>query len=216
MKLPASQALHAYWSGLCKGRRAPDRKDLDPVAMRHMLAQTFILDVAALADTSFRIPLRVSGSRFDALMGHDLRDSCFLALWAQDERHQMRRVVQHVVDDARPAVIGGRACPAGDTPVSFELLLLPLRHEGRTHARVLGSLVLSTTPTWLGLRAAPPLELTSWRMLEEDTQQDRVCRIAAPFERRVHLVVHPGGRAAPMPALKAYVKPALAGSISPG
>jgi hypothetical protein len=198
MKLAASQALYAHWSSLCRGRRAPERSDIDPAAIRHVLAQTFLLDVDPDEREGRDLPIRLSGTRLDALFGRDLKGSSFGRLWGETHRRPIREIVTDVLDESLPAVIGGSAGPDGAQPLRFEMLLLPLRHLGRTHARMLGSLAFASTPTWLGLRPVCDLNVTSWRML------DRMGEVGpANSDRRVHLVVHEGGRPRQLSAMPA-------------
>ena len=44
MKLAATMELYAYWNRLRGARSAPERNDVDPGAIRGVLADTFVLD----------------------------------------------------------------------------------------------------------------------------------------------------------------------------
>ena len=44
MKLAASGELFAYWNALRGARSAPERNDVDPGAIRGILADTFVLE----------------------------------------------------------------------------------------------------------------------------------------------------------------------------
>ena len=55
MKLAASRELFAYWCGLRGARSAPERDDVDPGAIRGVLADTFILE----HDAARGFPLRI-------------------------------------------------------------------------------------------------------------------------------------------------------------
>lgn len=203
MKLPVTQALYAYWLTQRRDRRLPDRHDLDPAAMRGVLPHTFMLEVDASGST-----IRLSGTRLDALFGRDLKDQSFLDLWAEADRPGIRALITGVLDDACPAVAGLRGGPEGYQPEACEWLLLPLRHNGRAHTRLLCSLVLSGAPTWLGLRSVGGLSLTSWRFVDP-AQEKPAARAAAGGLRHQHLVVFEGGKAAAaakLPAPQSRVK----------
>ncbi len=43
MKHPASRALHAYWERLRGERAAPERAEIEPGQIRHLLADSLIL-----------------------------------------------------------------------------------------------------------------------------------------------------------------------------
>ena len=61
-----------------------------------------------------------------------------------------------VTDGACPVVAGAVAAPRGQEPIAFELLYLPLRHYGRTHARILGIVTPSTGRGPASLAQLPP------------------------------------------------------------
>ena len=63
-----------------------------------------------------------------------------------------------VADDAVGLTAGARGRTQEGYTVDLELLLLPLRHRGRTHARQIGVLAPLTVPFWLG--SSPGLDLT--------------------------------------------------------
>ena len=59
MKLAVTMELHAYWNRLRGARSAPERNDVDPSAIRGVLADTFVLDF----DEGRGFPFRIAGSR---------------------------------------------------------------------------------------------------------------------------------------------------------
>jgi hypothetical protein len=63
-------------------------------------------------------------------------------------------------------VAGLTAAPREGRPANLEMLLLPLRHHGKTHARVLGALTPVVTPAWLGLRQATCLRVVAMRYID--------------------------------------------------
>jgi hypothetical protein len=85
-----------------------------------------------------------------------------------------------------------------------EIILMPLRHHGLTHARVLGGLAVHAAPAWMGLSGAGPIALTSFRALDPPTRERRAPESAAPVDfslrdmprRYKHLFVYPGDRPA--------------------
>jgi hypothetical protein len=104
----------------------------------------------------------------------------------------MRRLVQTVMDESAGAVAGLSGKSAAGTPIYLELLLLPLRYRGRTHARVLGALSPVMSPDWLGLDTVDSMRMISLRMLwpaAASRPQAPAARSAPP-----RLVVLPGGR----------------------
>ncbi len=161
MKLAASQQLYAYWNELRGARSAPERNAIDPGAIRGILADTFILEF----DARREFPMRIVGTRTNALFLRELRGAPFLELWREEDRQETRAILASVADEAQPFLIGAAGTPLGFAPVDVELLLLPLRHHGDTHARILGCCAPDASPRWLGLLAVEPLALLTLRAL---------------------------------------------------
>ena len=161
VKLATSQELYSYWNLLRGARRAPERSQIDPGAIRGVLADTFILEI----DAPRRYPLRISGARTNALFLRELRGAAFLDLWQEADQREIAAVLSIVAGEAVAVVAGVSAAPEGLRPVELELLLLPLRHRGDTHSRVLGACSPAFLPSWIGLIAAAPMRLASLRVL---------------------------------------------------
>ncbi len=60
MKHPTSRMLFSYWDSLRGDRAAPERGEIEPGAIRHILAETFILD---LSEPAAAVPV-VDGYKF--------------------------------------------------------------------------------------------------------------------------------------------------------
>ena len=82
VKLAATIELYAYWNRLRGARSAPERNDVDPGAIRGVLADTFVLDF----DARRGFPFRIAGSRANALFVKELRGFSFLDLWRSADR----------------------------------------------------------------------------------------------------------------------------------
>ncbi len=190
MKLAASQQLYAHWSELRGARGAPERNDIDPGAIRGVLADTFILEF----DPRARFPLRISGTRTSALFLRELRGAPFLELWRREDRAEIAEILLSVANETQPFLLGASGGPPGMPAIDIEILLLPLRHHGATHARILGSCAPRLSPEWLGLLAVDTLALASLRALGREPRGETLAsRGAAPgadFRRRGHLFVY--------------------------
>ena len=162
MKLAASQELYAYWTKLRGSRRAPERNEVDPGAIRGVLADTFILEV----DPALGYPMRIAGSRTSSFFQRELRGAPFLDLWRGTDCMEILDIVASVADDSAPILAGVSARPHGMPAVEFELLMLPLRHHGDTHARILGCCTPKASPQWLGLLPVVSMSLLSLRVLD--------------------------------------------------
>ncbi len=195
MKLAASQQLYAYWRELKGARAAPERSDVDPGAIRGVLADTFILEF----DRRAGHPFRISGSRTNALFARELRGQPFLDLWREADRAEIVDIVASIADEARPFLLGASGGPPGAAPVDIETLLLPLRHRGATHARLLGACAPRAAPAWLGLLEVGKLALISLRSLGHADlggfDGGNAARALSPdFLRRGHLFVYSARR----------------------
>jgi hypothetical protein len=85
VKLAATIELYAYWNRLRGARSAPERNDVDPGAIRGVLADTFVLDF----DDRRGFPFRIAGSRANALFVKELRGLSFLELWRSADREEL-------------------------------------------------------------------------------------------------------------------------------
>lgn len=189
MKNKSTRLVFDYWDQLRGERAAPERGEIEPGALRHALADTFILENEPIGPV-----FRLAGTRVCALLGEELRGRAFTALW-QDVQTQtdMRRLAETVMDESAGAVAGLSGETSLGSPLYLELLLLPLRYRGRTHARMLGALSTAATPGWLGLDTLVSMRMISLRMLWPPAEQ----RPMVPVPQRMvpKLMVLPGGRA---------------------
>jgi hypothetical protein len=161
MKLASSRELYDYWSRLRGARSAPERSEIDPAAICGVLADTFILEVNPIAG----YPFRVAGTRTSSLFQRELRGQSFLKIWQASSRDEISELLALVSDDASPVVGGAQSKAVGFQELEFEFLLLPLRHRGATHSRILGLCSPASSPNWLGLAAIAPMTLQSMRVL---------------------------------------------------
>ena len=77
MKHPSSREFFAYWDAKRGDARAPDRSEIEPGAVRELLGDIFVLSY----DNDAGYPFRVAGTRVSALLGRDLKDTSFSALF---------------------------------------------------------------------------------------------------------------------------------------
>jgi hypothetical protein len=133
----------------------PERGDIDPAAIRRILADSFVLAVEPGQNPRFR----VAGTKVCELFGRELRGEDFMALWGKEAAQQMLDFVALVTGEGI-GILAGVTMEAGDgLACPLELLILPLSHQGRGGQRMLGSLVPLEQPFWLGTRPAQRLDL---------------------------------------------------------
>ena len=201
MKQASTQHLFSYWNDLRAGRSAPERSLVDPIAIRGCLADTFMLEHEA----PDAYAMRLTGSRVNALFDRSLKGEPFLSLWDGLSQADLGGLASAVMGQACVLVGAARADAGPGASLDLELLLLPLRHHGKTHARLLGALVPLELPAWLGIVPVARLALVSWRLLGQENLTPSLLSRAPPnpaparphLARRNHLFVHEGGRQGP-------------------
>jgi hypothetical protein len=161
MKQPTTRMLFSYWDALRGARSAPDRAEIEPGAIRHVLPDTFILEL----DRDGRAVIRLAGTRLCALFGGELKDRSFASLWPHADAAEARRCLDIVTGDTAGVVVGLVGTTPRDARVDLEMVLLPLRHRGQPHVRVLGAIAPAVVPAWLGFDAVTRLETVSVRVL---------------------------------------------------
>jgi hypothetical protein len=190
MKHATTRALYDYWDRLRAGRAAPARSDLHPGSIRALLADVFLLERDELGVHR----VRLAGTRICTLLGREWRGQRFTELFAARDRADMAALVDGVAGDAVPIVAGIAAGTADGRFLDLELLILPLRHHGRTDTRLLGSLVAGEWPYWAGTCPLASFRLVSTRHID-NAVRDGIDLAGAPIRAMPgSLRVLPGGR----------------------
>src|SRR3954463_13357057 len=102
MKHPSSREFFAYWDEKRGVNRAPDRSEIEPNAVRGLLGDIFVLSY----DHAAGYPFRVAGTRVCALLGCDLKDRSFSALFAPQARREIEEIIAVVSEEMLAAVAG--------------------------------------------------------------------------------------------------------------
>jgi hypothetical protein len=191
MKHASTCELFDYWNERRGERIAPERGDIEPGAIRRVLGDTFILAGDIHGVQSFRL----AGTRACALFCRELKGEAFVDLWAKAEQDSVRDLVASVADDSAGIVTGVTGSTADGKTIDLELLLLPLVHRDRSHARLLGVVAPLAAPYWLGTTPVEALACGTIRHLGPAMATVAAPDIA-PLARRLRhgLVVHDGGR----------------------
>jgi hypothetical protein len=150
MQKTSTKTLFDYWNSLRGARSAPDRRDIDPAQIKSALANTFILELDASNEFTFRL----AGSHLCSAYSRELNGRSFTRLWHPRDRDAMATLIRAVTEDHAVALVNFQGATPIQTKTAFETMLLPIRHNGTTTTRLLGSMTAIDTPYWLGAQPA--------------------------------------------------------------
>src|SRR5690606_23747815 len=115
--------------------------------------------------------------------------------FAPDDRIELSTLLDGVCASAVPAGAGIAGETRDGRRLDLELLVLPLRHRGRTHARLLGSLSSENWPYWAGQVPLVWLRLLSVRHLTAGGPAEPDLISPSPLRALGRLRLLTGGRA---------------------
>ncbi len=190
MRLGPTRELYAYWNAARRARPAPERADLDLTTVRGALPDLLALE----RDDESAHRIRHAGARVERLLGGEIGGRMFAGLWPDPLAAAEIDRLARLVEDAQQPLLAGVSARRGEAALACELLLLPLRCGGRTHARMLALLACgapapSAAPARLGAVA-------SLRMLGVGEPGDPRRPLREGARRRGRLIVYEGGRRA--------------------
>jgi len=192
MKHSSTRDLYGYWNLRRGERAAPERVDIDPTAIPRVLADTFLLG----SDASGARIFRLAGTRVCALFCRELKGEDFVELFGRAHQGRIEDLIALVCDEPVATVAAVTAHLGDGTAAELELLLLPLRHQGRTDSRILGVLAPVAAPYWLG--AVPVVSLSLGMLRHIGPVNDPVVPSPPPASNNGRLrhgfVVYDGGR----------------------
>jgi hypothetical protein len=195
MKHTSTRELFDYWNNRRGARPAPERSEIEPGAIRRVLADTFMLTF----DPRGGHPFRIAGTRVCAAFGRELKGAAFTDIWAPASRDLVRDVLATVATESVGVVAGATGHSGAGAALELEFLALPLAHRGGASARILGALVPTEVPYWLGAETLGSLILGTTRYLGPLTGPYSVplSAPAVPSNARVRhgLLVYDGGHA---------------------
>jgi len=196
MKHASTRAVFAHWDERRGDRPAPSRSDIDPVAIRHALGDTFML----AADFVDELRFRLAGTRVCALFCREIKGETFTALWSEDSRKQIDEILACINDESAGVVAGLTGRTADGSAVDLEFMLLPLARVGHARIRGLGVIAAAEIPYWVGEKPVTELELGTVRHVGPGIAAEMAPRLVpgqSISEIRHGFVVYKGGRTTP-------------------
>ncbi|MBN8982471.1 MAG: PAS domain-containing protein [Rhizobiales bacterium] len=163
MKHSASREFFAYWDGARASEAAPERGDLEPEAVRHLLGDIFVLSY----DRAAGFPFRVAGTRLCALLGKDAKGARFADYFTRASRREFEDVVGIVAEETLPTIGGIAAEGADGTTIHLELLLLPFSTRSHSPLSLTGLIVPLGRDDAHAYAPLKNFTLTSWRYAGE-------------------------------------------------
>ena len=148
MKHDSSREMFDYWNRRRGRRLVAARSDIDPMDIRDVLPDAFMLSVHFTDEIRFRL----AGSRVCALFARELKGESFKSLWANASRDQVEAILTSVTDEHEALVAGVLGRTEDGAQVELELLLLPLAHHEQSRTRALGTIAPLTHPHCLRQR----------------------------------------------------------------
>ncbi|HEY6259656.1 MAG TPA: PAS domain-containing protein [Xanthobacteraceae bacterium] len=195
MKHASTRELYDYWNKRRGTRAAPERNEIEPGAIRRVLADTFMLTF----DPRSGHPFRIAGTRVCAAFGRELKGVAFTDIWAAASRDPIRDVLATVATESLGVVAGASGQSREGAALELEFLVLPLANRGGASARILGALVPTELPYWFGAQTLAPLTLGVIRYLGPQTDPESrprgVPALSAVGRQRHGLTVYDGGQA---------------------
>ncbi|SDG83434.1 PAS domain-containing protein [Pelagibacterium luteolum] len=164
MQQRSTKTLYSYWNEIRGARSTPERRDIDPTRIRDALAHTFILE----SDDGFDFNFRLAGSHICATYCRELKSRSFSTLWATRDHDALETLMRAVTEDHAVALVSFEGQTERGEKLSFELALFPLRHNGVTTSRMMGSLSALDTPYWLGIHPVIGQRITGLRLIWPD------------------------------------------------
>jgi hypothetical protein len=165
MRHEGTVELFQYWNRLRGERASPRRTEIEPVDIKNLLANTFIIEADARGEAVFRL----AGTRLCAMFGRELKSFAFASLWTQRDQRVIARLMYGALHQNAVTVIDLEATSRGNRTVKMELIALPLA-SGADGPRALGSVIALEKPFWLGAGPLVECRIESLRAVDPDVE----------------------------------------------
>jgi hypothetical protein len=159
MRTASNSRLFAYWNAVRGNRIAPKRFEIEPSQISEVLSETFILEFVEPSQFCYRL----AGTRVGEQFKQELRGTNFVDGWQESDRFGLQRHLMSVRKLGAVVEIVMEGCALDGQRAMFEVLILPLQHNGEGINRFLGAFVAIDPPPWLG-----EMEVGNFRVLETE------------------------------------------------
>ncbi len=129
------QFLYDYWLAKKGDRKAPSRKDIDPIDFFHLLPTILMYDV--LRDP-LDFKMRLHGTLLVKIAGEDYTGMMFKDIFRSDKIDILRAECEDVCNNITPAYSEYDGSWMNKDYVQYDRLLLPLSSDGNTVDIILG------------------------------------------------------------------------------
>ncbi|MTI10797.1 PAS domain-containing protein [Curvivirga aplysinae] len=119
--------LYAYWDDKRGGRKAPSRKDIDPIELRDLLPHMFMFDVIR---NPIDFKMRLHGTHLVDVMGRDNTGDYFSKMYRGTEADELWDIYCEVANSFSVIYSKQSASWMSKDFVHYERLLLPLSEDG--------------------------------------------------------------------------------------
>lgn len=164
MKHKNSHLLVGYWSRIRRGRDLPDQVDIDPRAIKRMLASVFILEASDPARPMYRL----AGTSLCDRFGFELKGTSFLAQWEAQSRNALSLLMKQSIAMKQPVCISSIGATAECGMVEMETILCPVTFGDEAPVRFVGLTQILSDQTPLGGRPIAFQRLVGSQLVRED------------------------------------------------
>ena len=159
MRTASNNTLFTYWNSVRGNRIAPRRFEIEPSQISDVLSETFILEFVPPSKFCFRL----AGTRICENFNDELRGTNFVDGWQEKDRFGLQRNLTSVRNLGAVLQILMEGRSIDDQLAIFEVLILPLQHNGEEISRFLGAFVAIDPPSWIGIT-----EIDEFRVIETE------------------------------------------------
>jgi len=167
MQRESTKILFNYWNEIRGSRSAPERKDVEPTKIRQALGNTFILESNDEINNG-EFAFRLAGSHLCSAYCRELKARSFAKLWHKRDRDAINTLIKAVTEDHAVALITFEGTSSSANKMTFETILLPLRHNGSSSNRILGAMSAADEPYWFGAQPIVEQRITGLRLIWPD------------------------------------------------